>query len=63
VFETWLETGLIPTLKPGQIVIADRATFHKSGQIFKLIEAAGCQLKYLPPLHRILTKLSDAGHG
>ena len=34
VFETWLETCLIPTLKPGQIVIADNATFHKGGRIF-----------------------------
>jgi len=48
VFETWLETCLIPTLKPGQIVIADNATFHKGGRIIELIEAAGCQLKFLP---------------
>ncbi|GAC1463670.1 MAG: hypothetical protein NVS2B14_06160 [Chamaesiphon sp.] len=48
VFETWLETCLIPTLKPGQIVIADNATFHKGGRIIQLIEAADCQLKYLP---------------
>jgi hypothetical protein len=31
VFETWLETCLIPMLKPGQVVIADQATFHKGG--------------------------------
>lgn len=49
VFEIWLETCLIPSLKPGQIVIADNATFHKGGRIKDLIEAAGCQLKYLPP--------------
>jgi transposase len=48
VFEAWLETYLIPTLKPGQILIVDNATFHKGGQIIQLIEAAGCQLKYLP---------------
>lgn len=28
VFETWLESCLLPLLKPGQIVIADNATFH-----------------------------------
>lgn len=49
VFETWLQTCLIPSLKPGQIVIADNATFHRGGRIKELIEAAGCQLKYLPP--------------
>lgn len=48
IFETWLEYCLIPQLKPGQIVIADNATFHKGGRIQQLIEAAGCQLKYLP---------------
>ena len=32
VFETWLKTCLIPRLKPGQIVIADNATFHKGGR-------------------------------
>jgi hypothetical protein len=37
VFGTWLETCLIPTLKPAQIVIADNATFHKSGRIIQLI--------------------------
>ena len=48
VFETWLLTCLIPKLKPGQVVIADHATFHKGGRIIELIEAAGCHLKYLP---------------
>jgi transposase len=49
VFETWLESCLLPSLKPGQIVIADNATFHRGGRIQELIETAGCQLKYLPP--------------
>jgi len=57
VFETWLETCLIPTLKLGQIVIADNATFHKGGRILELIEAAGCQLKYLPPYSPDLNKI------
>jgi len=57
VFETWLETCLIPTLKVGQIVIADNATFHKGGRILQLIEAAGCQLKYLPPYSPDLNKI------
>ena len=57
VFETWLETCLIPTLKPGQIVIANNANFHKSGRNFQLIEAAGCQLKYLPPSSPDINKI------
>lgn len=49
VFETWLETCLVPVLEPGQVVILDNAAFHKGGRIEQLIEQAGCQLLYLPP--------------
>lgn len=49
VFETWLETCLIPLLEPGQVVILDNATFHHGGRIAALIEAASCRLFYLPP--------------
>jgi transposase len=48
VFEIWLETCLIPVLKPGQVVIMDNATFHKGGRIEQLIHQAGCELLYLP---------------
>lgn len=48
VFETWLETCLVPTLCPGQVVILDNATFHHGGRIAELIEAVGCCLLYLP---------------
>jgi len=47
VFETWLETCLVPT-RPGQVVILDNATFHHGGRIAELIEAVGCRLLYLP---------------
>ena len=47
VFEIWLETCLIPLLKPGQVVIMDNASFHKGGCIEQLIQDAGCQLLYL----------------
>ena len=43
VFETWLETCLVPTLKPGQRVIMDNASFHKGGRIEQLIQEAGAQ--------------------
>ena len=48
VFEIWLETCLIPMLKPGQVLVMDNATFHKGGRIEQLIQEAGCQLLYLP---------------
>lgn len=49
IFETWIETCLVPGLQPNQVVILDNATFHHGGRIAELIEAAGCQLLYLPP--------------
>jgi transposase len=49
LFETWVEEVLVPELKPGQTVILDNATFHKSEKVRHLIEAAGCALLYLPP--------------
>lgn len=48
VFETWLLTCLLPTLRPGQVVILDNATFHHGGRIADLIASVGCHLLYLP---------------
>jgi hypothetical protein len=47
VFEQWLSEKLLPHLNPGQTVILDNATFHKSEKIRALIESAGCELQYL----------------
>lgn len=49
VFEKWLEEQLLSVLSPGQTIILDNATSHKSEKIRELIEKAGCELKYLPP--------------
>ncbi len=57
VFEIWLETCLIPLLKPRQVVIMDNATFHKGGRIEQLIQDAGCQLLYLPAYSPDLNKI------
>jgi transposase len=57
VFETWLETCLIPVLRPGEWVIVDNATFHQGGRITQLIEAAGCQVVYLPPYSPDLNRI------
>jgi len=57
VFETWLETCLLTTLEPGQVVVMDNATFHKGGRIQELIQNAGCELLYLPPYSPDLNKI------
>lgn len=57
VFELWLETCLIPTLKPGQKLVIDNATFHKGGRIEELVKDAGCDIWYLPPYSPDLNKI------
>ncbi len=57
VFETWLETCLIPVLKPGQKLIIDNASFHKGGRIEELVKAAGCEVLYLPPYSPDMNKI------
>lgn len=49
VFEIWLETCLVPVLRPGQKLVIDNATFHKGGRLESLVQAAGCEIWYLPP--------------
>jgi len=59
VFETWIETCLIRSLKPGQWLVIDNATFHKGGRIKQLIEQAGCKVLYLPPYSPDLNKIEN----
>lgn len=49
LFNTWLKEMLIPNLIPGQVLILDNASFHKSAESQKLVEAVGCKILFLPP--------------
>ena len=49
VFETFVEQVLAPTLRPGQVVIWDNLSVHKSPRARQAIEAQGCELRFLPP--------------
>ena len=59
VFQTWLETCLLPILEAGQVVVMDNATFHKDGRIEQLIQDAGCKLLYLPPYSLDFNKIEQ----
>jgi transposase len=48
-FNIWVEQCLIKALKPGQVVVMDNASFHKSQNTRELIESIGCKLIFLPP--------------
>ena len=47
-FEQYVESTLVPQLQPGQMVVLDNLSVHKSARARQLIEAAGCQVVFLP---------------
>ena len=49
VFLTFLDRVLIPSLRPGQVVVMDNLGAHHANGVRERIEAAGCRLIYLPP--------------
>lgn len=48
-FRTYVEKCLVPTLKPGDIVVLDNLASHKSAEAARLIAEAGAELRFLPP--------------
>jgi transposase len=48
-FLAYVEQILVPTLKPGDVVVLDNLSAHKVPGIREAIEAAGAKLLYLPP--------------
>jgi transposase len=49
VFRTYVRYVLRPTLRPGDIVIMDNLSAHKSEFTLELIEQAGARVLFLPP--------------
>lgn len=46
--ETYVEQLLVPTLRAGMIVVMDNLSAHKGTRVKELIEACGCELRFLP---------------
>jgi len=49
IFETWIETQLAPTLRPGDVVILDNLASHKSEKARAILKQRGAWLLFLPP--------------
>ena len=67
-FLQYVEEVLVPTLKPGDIVIIDNLGSHKGKAIRQTIRAAGAKLFFLPkyspdlnPIEKFFAKLSNTG--
>lgn len=48
-FLAYVDQVLVPSLKPGDIVVMDNLSAHKVPGVRQAIEAAGARLLYLPP--------------
>ena len=49
IFETYIETQLAPTLVPGDIVILDNLSSHKSEKASAILKERGAWFLFLPP--------------
>jgi transposase len=63
-FQDYVENVLLPTLRPGDIVIMDNLASHKRKAVRELIRAAGAKLLFLPkyspdlnPIEQVFAKL------
>ena len=66
VFRTYVEKVLLPTLRPGDIVVMDNLTPHKNPQTLALIEQAGAEALFLPayspdlnPIEKMWSKVKN----
>ena len=48
-FLAYVEQILVPTLRPGDVVVLDNLAVHKQPDVRAAIERAGAQLRFLPP--------------
>jgi transposase len=49
VFRAFVNEVLVPSLRPGMVVVMDNLSSHKVAGISEAIEKAGCRVVYLPP--------------
>jgi len=49
LFEAWVVQHLAPVLQPGDVVIMDNLSSHKTRGVTEAIAASGAELRFLPP--------------
>ena len=48
-FRAYIEQVLVPTLRPGDVVVLDNLAVHKQPEVRMAIEQVGASLRFLPP--------------
>ena len=59
VFETYVQQALVPTLRPGDVVVWDNLAAHKSPVARAAVEAAGARVEALPVYSPDLTPIEE----
>ena len=59
-FEVFIRDVLLPTLHPGQIIILDNLSSHKTDSVLDLLRCAGCQVLFLPPYSPDYSPIEEA---
>ena len=49
IFEAYVEKVLSPSLRPGDIVVMDNLSAHKSQKVEKILNDCHAELRFLPP--------------
>lgn len=49
LFQRWLADWLLNAVPPGTTIVLDNLSVHRSPEVRTMIEAANCQVRYLPP--------------
>lgn len=60
IFLAYVRRVLAPVLHPGDVVIMDNLGSHKSAAVREAIEAAGAELRFLPPYSPDLNPIENA---
>jgi DDE superfamily endonuclease len=53
IFTAYVEQMLVPSLRPGDVVVLDNLSSHKGPQVRDAIRLAGARLLFLPPYTRL----------
>jgi len=48
IFRTYVGEILLPTLRPGDILVMDNLSAHKDAEALRLLEEAGVKVRFLP---------------